>query len=80
MAPGLLRLAYGSRSTGQEGVGVALVPWIDSRVLDPVRLAEIHLLTELMIAANATAAPLPAETVDKVLRLRAGKARQHAMS
>ncbi len=60
---------------------MALVPWIDPRVLDPVRLAEIHLLTELMIAANGTGAPLPPEAVDRVLRVRVkARAREHALA
>jgi hypothetical protein len=50
---------------------MAMVPWrVDPRVIDPVRLAEIELFAELMIAASAAPTPLPRERVDRLLGIR----------
>jgi hypothetical protein len=50
---------------------MAMVPWrVDPRVIDPVRLAEIELFADLMIAATSALAPLPQDRVDRLLGIR----------
>jgi hypothetical protein len=45
-----------------------MVPWrVDPRVIDPVRLAEIELFADVMIAASAAPGRLPQDKLDRLL-------------